>query len=31
MAFEAGKLVADSPGPQPDGKDGFRFDWRISQ
>jgi xylan 1,4-beta-xylosidase len=24
---EHGKLLADSPGPRPDGKDGVRFDW----
>jgi hypothetical protein len=27
--FENGKVVADSPGPVPDGKDGVRFDWRV--
>lgn len=26
----AGWLVADSPGPTPDGKDGTRFTWRLA-
>ena len=25
--FATGVLLADSPGPRPDGKDGVRFDW----
>jgi hypothetical protein len=28
--FETGKLLADSPGPRPDGKDGVRFDCTVS-
>jgi hypothetical protein len=28
---QTGKLIADSPGPLPDGKDGVRFNWRESQ
>jgi beta-xylosidase len=26
-----GKILADSPGPRPDGKDGVRFQWRARQ
>jgi xylan 1,4-beta-xylosidase len=25
--FNSGALVADSPGPEPNGPDGVRFDW----
>jgi hypothetical protein len=31
VEFATGKLVADSPGPLPDGKDGVRFDWHESR
>jgi len=31
MDSTSGKLVADSPGPLPDGKDGVRFDWHESR
>ena len=31
MDSATGKLVAASPGPLPDGKDGVRFDWRESR
>ena len=31
LDFASGKLVADSPGPLPDGKDGVRFNWRESR
>jgi xylan 1,4-beta-xylosidase len=31
MDFSTGKLVADSPGPLPDGSDGVRFDWHESR
>jgi xylan 1,4-beta-xylosidase len=24
-----GRILADSPGPRPDGRDGVRFQWRI--
>jgi hypothetical protein len=26
--FDSGKLIAESPGPQPNGPAGARFDWR---
>ena len=29
--FKTGKLMADKPGPAPDGKDGVRFDWMVLQ
>ncbi len=25
----SGRIMADSPGPRPDGRDGVRFDWRA--
>ena len=25
----AGRILADSPGPRPDGQDGVRFSWQI--
>ena len=26
-----GRIVADSPGPRPDGQDGVRFQWQIAR
>jgi len=31
MDFATGRLVADSPGPLPEGNDGVRFDWHESR
>ena len=28
MDFKTGALVADSPGPEPNGPEGVRFDWK---
>ena len=25
----SGRVLADSPGPRPDGQDGVRFRWRV--
>jgi hypothetical protein len=27
--FKSGALLADSPGPEPNGLEGVRFDWNL--